>query len=95
MPKEVQITETQFEIWLDAAPTKALLAALAVELEDQIDQGGDGSLVDSSNADLTHALVHGCMGRQDMIRRLINLEGFLDYHGKIFYSPESAIDASK
>lgn len=93
MPKEVQITEAQFEIWLDSPVTRRLLESLETELADQIEKGGNGSLIDSSNADLTHALLHSCLGSQEMLGRLLRLEEFLDYHGKIIYpEPEPNAD---
>ncbi len=89
------ITETQFEIWIDSAPTRALLTAMQLELDELIHNGGNGSLVDSSNADMTHAMIHGCMGKQDMVKKMADIERFLDGFGLIEYpAPKEDDDAN-
>ena len=68
MPKEVefpQVTEDQVELWMASPVTKTFIQCLHWKREDTRDQAGTGVLTDSSNADLTHALLHRALGQQD------------------------------
>ena len=62
---EPTVTDVQFDIWIDHPVTFAFLKALTFRREDEKEAAGGGNLVDSSNADLTHALTHRALGRQD------------------------------
>lgn len=90
MPKEVnypQVTEPQVETWLVHPVTKALIACLNWKREDTRDQAGDGSIVDSGNADLTHGLLHRALGQQDAFREAADPEDLLDHYEMIFHPP--------
>ncbi len=62
---EPTVTDVQFDIWIDHPVTFAFLKALTFRREDEKEAAGGGNIVDSSNADLTHALIHRALGRQD------------------------------
>lgn len=62
---EPTITEAQFDLWLADPVTLALLKTLHFKREDEAESSGHGRIVDSSNASLTHALIHRSLGRQD------------------------------
>ncbi len=90
MPKEVehpQVTEAQVEMWLANPVTKAFIACLNWKRKDTRDQAGDGSIVDSSNADLTHGLLHRALGQQDGFRDAADPEDLLEHYEMIFHPP--------
>ena len=62
---EPTITEAQFDLWIDQPVTQAFLKAMHFKREDEAESAGIGNIVDSSNSDLTHALIHRSLGRQD------------------------------
>jgi len=62
---EPQITQDQYDIWLNSQVTIAFLKCLAWKRLDVRDAAGDGSIIDTSNADTTHGLLHRALGQQD------------------------------
>lgn len=90
MPKEVehaQVTEAQLEIWLAGAVTKTFLRCLEWKRLDTVDAAGTGKLIDSSSADLTHALLHRALGQQDAYTEAQRCEQMLDFYEMIFHPP--------
>ena len=90
MLKEVehpQLSETQLELWLRDPVTCIFLQCLEWKRLNTRDAAGDGQIVDSSNSDLTHALIHRALGQQDVYGELQNTEEFLDEFGMIDYPP--------
>ena len=65
---EAQITQDQYDIWLNSPVTIAYLKCLEWRRLDVRDAAGDGRLVDTSSADTTHALLHRALGEQDAYR---------------------------
>jgi hypothetical protein len=82
-----QVTESMLEIWLANPVTKAYMRCLQWKADDQRDAAGTGELVDSSNADMTHALLHRSLGQRDAYIVAIKPEGLLDYYKMIFRPP--------
>lgn len=91
MPKEAteypQVTIDQVELWLAHPVTKSLITALQVSHQSTVQAAGTGKHVDSSNADMTHALMHRSLGQQDVYLEVTSLETLLDTCGLIFYPP--------
>lgn len=91
MPKEVehpQVTEDQVELWLANPVTVALLRCFEWKRLDSVENGGTGRLADSSNADLTHAMLHREFGKQDAFTECKTPEAVLDEYVMIFHPPE-------
>ena len=91
MAKELehdQVTETQVEIWLAGSVTKTFLQCLEWRRLDTRDAAGSGALIDSSSADLTHALLHRALGKQDAYTEAQHCETMLDHYQMIFHPPE-------
>ena len=70
--------------------TKSLMRCMNWKRKDIRDQAGTGSIVDSSNADLTHALVHRALGQQDVCKEFKDPAKILEHYGMIehFELPE-------
>jgi hypothetical protein len=82
-----QITDSQMDIWLVSPVTKAYLRCLKWKADDQRDAVGTGVLVDSSNADMTHALIHRALGQRDGFAEAGEPEKLLDFYKMIFRPP--------
>lgn len=80
-----QLTEPQVEIWLGSAVTKTFLQCLEWKWLDCRDQAGTGVLVDSGNADMTHALLHRSLGQQDAYTEAGKPEVLLDFYEMILH----------
>lgn len=91
MPKEApdhpQVTQDQIDLWLAHPVTKAFLLCLEWKRDDTRDQAGTGKIVDSSNADLTHALIHRSLGQQDAYDEARAPVTLLDHYAMIFRPP--------
>jgi len=59
-----QVTQDQIDLWLSNPVTKAYLDCIKWYCEEVTSTLGDGSCVDSSNADLTLSHIHLAMGQQ-------------------------------
>jgi len=93
-PKYPQITEAELDLWLSQRATKHFLQALEWRAQDAQDALGTGVLLDSSNADLSHAMSHGALGKQDAYRDAAKPEQLLDFYELIFRPPtEEETDA--
>lgn len=96
MPKEVehtQVTAIQVELWLADITTRKFLQCLEWKRLDTKDSAGSGEIVDSSNADLTHALIHRALGQQDVYAELQEPDTLLDFYGMIQHpEPEETED---
>lgn len=95
MPEEVrleypQITGDQFELWEANPVTKAYLRCLAWKEADTVEHTGTGRLVDSSNADMTHALVHRSLGQQDAYKEAALPEKLLEFYRMVYRPPPPA-----
>ena len=82
-----QLTEPQVEIWLAQPVTKTFLQCLQWKWLDVRDQAGVGALVDSSNADMTHALLHRALGQQDGYAEAGQPETLMDHYEMILHPP--------
>ena len=82
-----QVTSDQLELWLASPVTKAYLRCLAWKEADTVDQAGTGKLVDSSNADMTHALLHRSLGQQDALKDASLPEKLLDFYRMVYRPP--------
>lgn len=96
MPKEVEfpkLTEIQVELWLGDPVTINYLRCLDWLRLDTRDAAGSGELIDSSSADLTHALLHRALGRQDAYVEASNPEQIFDRYVMIEHpEPEEKDD---
>ncbi|MGI9250910.1 MAG: hypothetical protein ACR2PR_06900 [Pseudohongiellaceae bacterium] len=81
---EPQITQDQFDIWLTSPVTVAYLKCLEYKRLDTQDAAGSGRLVDSSNADLTHAIMHRALGQQDAYRAAYIPWDLLTFYQMVF-----------
>ena len=79
-----QITPDQLDLWLASSTTKAYLRCLAWKTADTVEQGGTGRLVDSSNADMTHAMMHRNLGQQDAFKEAALPEKLLEFYRMIY-----------
>ena len=82
-----QVTESMLEVWLANPVTRAFMRCLTWKRADQIDAAGSGRLTDSSNADMTHALLHRSLGQQDAFSECVDPEKMLDFYAMIFRPP--------
>ncbi len=82
-----QVTEDQISIWLASPVTKIYLQCLEWKTADNRDHAGSGTLTDSSNADLTHALLHRAFGQQDGYKEAGKPEELMDFYQMIFHPP--------
>ena len=86
-PRHPQVTEDQVEIWLANPVTKTLLQCFQWKFEDTRDAAGTGKLVDSGNADLTHAMLHRALGQQDIWQEAQQVEAVLEHYEMVFHPP--------
>lgn len=94
-PRYPQVTEDQIELWRANAVTRAYLSALEFKRLDIRDAAGVGKLTDSSNADLTHALLHRALGQQDGLSMAAQPESLLEDYGLILHpEPDEESDGS-
>ena len=82
-----QITSDQLDLWFANPVTKAYLHCLAWKTADIVEQTGTGKLVDSSNADMTHALLHRALGQQDSLTEAALPEKLLEFYDMIYRPP--------
>ncbi len=91
MPEEVknypQITPDQLELWLANPVTKGYLRCLSWKEADTVEQAGTGKLVDSSNADMTHAMLHRALGQQDALKEAALPEKLFDFYRMVYRPP--------
>ena len=82
---EPQITIDQFDIWMRSPVTEVLIKCAKWKLEEEREHAGadSGPYVDSSNADLTHAMIHRSLGRRDAYRMVAYPEQLLEYFNMI------------
>lgn len=96
MPEEVkhsQVTEAQVELWMANPVTKAALECFEWLRQDTADQAGTGKLVDSGNADMTHAMLHRALGQQDSLATCQDPIGLLDRYVMILHPPPEEDEA--
>jgi hypothetical protein len=93
---EPQVTQDQFDIWLNSPVTIAYLKCLEYSRLDTIDSAGNGSIVDSSNADTTHAMIHRALGKQDAYRAAYIPWDMLTHYRMVFIpEPKQDEDGTK
>lgn len=86
-PEFPQVTEVQTELWLAMPVTKTFMQCLAWKWLDTRDAAGSGAMIDSSSADLTHALLHRALGQQDAYTEAQKPEDLMDHYEMIFHPP--------
>lgn len=94
-PRHPQVAPELIELWLAHPVTKVLLECLEWKRLDIQDAAGNGELVDSSNADLTHAVIHRALGQQDAYREMSDpylVRGILEHYGMIIEPEEETND---
>ena len=91
--KRPTVTLTQFELWLNNPVTKVYLNTLEQRLFDEETAAGTGKLVDSSNADMTHAMIHRSLGVQDGLQQARNPERLMSGLNRIDYPEDPEPDA--
>lgn len=64
MAQEPQVTPEQIQLWEADPVTIAYLKCLEFYRNDVCEDASSGSIVDSSSADLTHAMIHQNLGQQ-------------------------------
>ena len=65
MPNYPQVTPEQIQLWESNPVTQAYFQCIEWKREDVKDDASSGAIVDSSCADLTHALIHKNIGQQE------------------------------
>ena len=94
-PKHPQITEAELEIWQGSRVTAMFMQVLQWKLDKIRDDAGTGKLVDSSNADMTHAMAHQNMGQQDALKWALDPEKMMEADGMILHpEPEPEEEAN-
>lgn len=79
-------------MWQADPVTKTYLKCLGWFKQDIADQVSNGSCVDSSSADLTHAMVHRNLGQQDGISDSTNVDYLFDRYGMILVKEKEEDD---
>lgn len=87
-----QVTEADIELWRANRVTRAYLRCLEWKADDQRDLAGTGKLVDSSSADMTHALLHRALGQRDAYAEAREPEKVLEFYAMIFHPPSEDED---
>ncbi len=91
MAKELrhpQVTQEQIDLWLAQPVSKVFLSCLEFKRLDIRDAAGDGTLVDSSNADLTHAVIHHALGQQAMLAEAADPRRLMEFYEMVFIPEE-------
>jgi hypothetical protein len=78
--KHKRVTKAQFDIWIDSPVTKVYLQCLKWSAEQAEEIAGNGSLIDSSNNDLSMNHIHGVMGQKTGLITASNPELLLNTH---------------
>lgn len=82
-----QVTRDQISLWLTDPVTKCLLTAAQWSYNDWVKNAGDGTLINSSNADHNHAVIHTALGRQAAYTEMMNPVDML-YRARLIFEPE-------
>ena len=82
-PKFPKITPEQIELWADNPVTEVLLQCLGWFKADVADDAADGTIVDSSSSDLTHAMIHKNLGQQQGLSTAMDFQSLFDRYGMI------------
>ena len=78
--KHKRLSQAQFDIWIDNPVTKVYLQCLEWSAEQAEEIAGSGSLIDSSNNDLSMNHIHGVMGQKIGLTTASNPEQLLNTH---------------
>ena len=83
-----QVTPEQIELWLNNSVTKVYFQCLGWKRKDIRNQAGEGQFIDSSNADLTHAMAHVSMGQRDGVQMAMDHESLFSEFNMILLPKE-------
>ena len=81
--KHKRATQAQFDIWIDNPVTRVYLQCLKWSAEQAEEIAGNGSLIDSSNNDLSMNHIHGVMGQKIGLITASNPESLFNTHEMI------------
>lgn len=87
-----QLPESLLDLWLNLPATRIMLQCMHWRIEESIEYSGTGQLVDTSNADLTHGLIHRELGKQDAYSDAANPRKLLEYYDMLEKPEESEND---
>ncbi len=93
MPQYSQVTPEQIQLWEADPVTKVYLQCLGWFKADVADEASNGSIVDSSSADLTHAMIHKSLGQQQGLSTSMDYQSLFDRFEMVLL-PEEKDDAS-
>jgi len=94
-PRLPQISKDQLDLWLANTVTKTYLEALSWKAADAQDALGTGAILDSSNSDLSHAMSHGALGKQDAYRDAAQPIELLEFYEMVFYPEDKELNESE
>lgn len=86
--KYPQLTQDQIEIWMASPVTQIFIQCMQWHAKESVQHLGLGHVVDSSSADLTHAMTHRELGRQDAYAKAAQPVTQLEYFNMIVIPPE-------
>ena len=89
-PQYPQVIPEQIQLWLNDPVTKVYLQCLDWFKEEVNESASNGSIVDSSCADLTHAMIHQNLGQQQGLTSAIGYQSLFARFGMILESEEKA-----
>jgi len=88
-PQYPQVTPEQIQLWVANAVTQAYLQCLELKMLDVRDNASDGAIVDSSSADLTHAMIHENLGQQQALITSGDYLGLLNSYGMVMETADA------
>ena len=94
-PQYPKITPEQIELWADNPVTKVLLQCLGWFKADVADDASTGAIVDSSSADLTHAMIHKSLGQQQGLSTAMDFQSLFDRYDMIVLPEPKEDDDAK
>lgn len=92
-PLYSQVTPEQIQLWEADPVTKVYLQCLGWFKADVADETSNGAIVDSSSADLTHAMIHKSLGQQQGLSTSMDYQSLFDRFDMVLL-PEEKDDAS-
>ena len=88
-----QVTPEQIDLWLANPVTEAYFKCLGWFREDVRDEASNGAIVDSSSADLTHAMIHQNMGQQQALISASDHANLFSKYNMVLVADEGEEDA--
>lgn len=83
-PQYPQVTPEQIQLWEADPVTQVYLQCLGWFKGDVADDASTGTIVDSSSADLTHAMIHKNLGQQQGLSSALDYPFLFDRFNMIF-----------